>query len=204
MATPSKENKELVSFNIQNVVYSIDHSAVKPAGYAVGISLQRNQETKDIYGDGKLQLSIVTDKSLSGNLDMTTRDNDFERDLGMLMKAESGGEVEVSVPKNIPIDIGAEVYIINKDGEKKVKRCWWFNVTVGGASDTYNQTTETINEANASYPITVAGTPLMASTGSVEYKDSNGLGRTAYKFSAMPGDAVYETFLDSVPVPKAE
>ena len=203
MATPSKENKELISFNVQNMVYSTDKSTIKPLGYAVGLNLQRNQETKEIYGDGKIQTAVVTDKSLSGTLDLTTRDDEFELDLGMLIEA-ANGQVEVSIPQNIPVDIGAEVYIMGTDGVKKVKKCWWYNVTVGGASDTYNQTTETINEANASYPITVKGIPLKDSTGEAEYKDTKGLGRTAYRYSSVPTDDGYDTFLDSVPVPKAK
>lgn len=198
-----KANKDLVQYNIQNAVYSVDGSVVKPLGYAVALSLQRNQETKDFYGDGKLQLSVITDKGQSGNIDLTARDSDFEKDLGMVMEI-TGGEAEVSVATNKSISIGAEVIVMNKAGETKVKKCWWFGVSVGASGETYNQTTTTINEANASYPLTINGVDLMDSTGASIYKDSNGMSYKCYKLSALPTDTGYATFLDSVPAVKAK
>lgn len=193
----SKEGKTLIEYNMKNVVYSADGETVKPWTYAVALQLSRSSENKDIYGDGELQLSILTDTGMTGNIDATARDTEFEKDLGFVMDMDTGTG-EVSIVQNKSISIGAEVYITTKDGTTKVKKKWWFGVNITPASESLSQNTTTINEANASYGMTVKGVPLMDSTGLSEYKDENGVGRKCFSKSCVPGDTGYETFLDTV------
>lgn len=192
-----KATKPLIEYNIKNVVYSVDGSEVKPWAYAMALQLSRSSENKDIYGDGELQLSILTDTGMTGNIDATARDTEFEKDLGFVMDMDNGTG-EVSIVQNKSISIGAEVYITTKDGTTKVKKKWWFGVNITPASESLSQNTTTINEANASYGMTVKGVPLMDSTGLSEYKDENGVGRKCFSKSCVPGDTGYETFLDTV------
>lgn len=199
----SKDGKTLLEYNIRNVVYSVDGETVKPWTYAMALQLQRNTDSKDIYGDGELQVSILNDKALTGNIDGTAKDVDFEKDLEFAMDV-SNGVAEIAVVKNKDIAIGAEIYMMAKDGTQKVKKKWWFNVNVTPASESLSQNTETINEANASYGLTVKGTALMDSTGAAEYKDENGMGRKCFSMSCIPGNTGYDTFLESVPKPKAK
>lgn len=193
----SKEGKTLIEYNIKNVVYSVDGETVKPWTYASALQLSRSSESKDIYGDGELQLSILTDTGMTGNIDATARDTDFEKDLGFVMDMDTGTG-EVSIVQNKSITIGAEVYIATKDGTTKVKKKWWFGVNITPASESLSQNTTTINEANASYGMTVKGVTLMDSTGLAEYKDENGVGRKCFSKTCVPGDTGYETFLDTV------
>lgn len=193
----SKEGKTLIEYNIKNVVYSVDGETVKSWTYASALQLSRSSESKDIYGDGELQLSILTDTGMTGNIDATARDTEFEKDLGFVMDMDAGTG-EVSIVQNKSISIGAEVYITTKDGTTKVKKKWWFGVNITPASESLSQNTTTINEANASYGMTVKGVTLMDSTGLAEYKDENGVGRKCFSKSCVPGDTGYETFLDTV------
>lgn len=199
----SKEGKTLIEYNIKNVVYSVDGETIKPWTYASALQLQRSSESKDIYGDGELQLSILTDNGMTGNIDATARDTDFEKDLGFVMDMDNGTG-EVSIVQNKSISIGAEVYITTADGTTKVKKKWWFGVNITPASESLSQNTTTINEAVASYGMTVKGVPLMDSTGLAEYKDENGVGRKCFSKTSLPTDSDYAEFLSTVAKPNAK
>ena len=207
MATPSKEGKTLIEYNCKNGVYNLggDDSTIKPLGYLSSITLDKNIQTKDIYGDGDLQLSILSDKGFTGTLEMTAKDDDLDVDLGFAMKI-SQGLAAIQVLQNKTIAIGFETYITTEDGVTKTKKVWLLGVNVSPASDGLNQNTEQINENSASYGITVKGTYLKATGGTTDYVDTNGNTIKVYKVTSVPSDTGYATFLDSVPVPtvKAE
>ena len=200
MATPSKEGKKLIEFNCQNGVYSVDESTVNPLGYLVNITLDKNMSTKDIYGDGQLQLSVLSDKGMTGSLEMTARDDEFEEDLGFV-KQILNGLADVQALQNKKIDIGFETYILTKDGVTKTKKVWLLGVQVTPASYALSQNTDTTNEATASYGITVTGRNLKATGGTDHYVDENGNTLKVFKISSLPTDSGYATFLDSVPTP---
>lgn len=205
MATPSKEGKVLIQYNCKNGVYSVDGSEVKPLGYLANATLDSNIGTKDIYGDGELQLSILSDKGLTGSLEMTAQDEDFETDLGFL-KAIEQGLARVQVLQNKTISIGFETYITTSDGITKTKKVWLLGVNVSPSGESLSQNTETINEVTASYPLTVKGINLKATGGSTDAVDENGNTIKVFKVTSVPTDSGYSTFLDSVPTPteKAE
>ena len=202
MATPSKEGKTLIEYNCKNGVYNLggDDSTIKPLGYLSSITLDKNIQTKDIYGDGDLQLSILSDKGFTGTLEMTAKDDEFDVDLGFAMKI-SQGLAAIQVLQNKTIAIGFETYITTEDGVTKTKKVWLLGVNVSPASDGLNQNTEQINENSASYGITVKGTYLKATGGTTDYVDANGNTIKVYKVTSIPSDTGYATFLDSVPVP---
>lgn len=202
MATPSKAGKKLIEFNCKNGVYSIDGTEVKPLGYLVSNTLDKSISTKDIYGDGELQLSVLSDRGMTGTLEMTARDDDFEADLGFV-KSISQGLADVQVLQNKTISVGYESYILTADGITKTKKVWLLGVNIAPASDSLSQNTDTTNEATASYGTTIKGVNLKASDGSGDFVDENGNTMKVFKISCMPTDTGYETFLDSVPVPTA-
>lgn len=199
----SKEGKTLIEYNIQNVVYSVDGETVKPWTFASALQLSKSTETKDIFGDGELQVSVITDKGMTGNIDATARDTDFEKDLGFVMDMDDGTG-EVSVVANKSISIGCEINFMGADGVAKVKKKWFFGVQVTPASESLSQTTSSINENTASYGLTVKGVTLMDSTGLVEYKDENGVGRKCFSKTSKPGDTNYADFLATVAKPNAK
>lgn len=207
MATPSKEGKKLIEYNCKNGVYNLggSNAETKPLGYLVSVTLDKNIQTKDIYGDGDLQLSILSDKGSTGTLEMTAKDDDFDVDLGFAMKIAQG-LADIQVLQNKTISVGFETYITTADGVTKTKKVWLLGVNVSPASDGLSQNTDTINENTASYGITVKGTNLKATGGESDYVDANGNTIKVYKVTSLPTDSGYATFLDSVPVPtvKAE
>lgn len=208
MAVPSKAGKNIIEFNCKNGVYSVDGSTVKPLGYLTAISTEKNVNTKDIYGDGEIILSQMNDKGSTGSLEMTARDDDFEKDLGFEMEIEQG-LAEVQVMGNLDVAVGAECYIVVKDktsgkAVQKTKKVWWLNVNVSPAGTSLSQNTDTTNEATVSYPLTIKGINLMGVDGVSEYVDANGNTRKIFKISCLPDNSNYATFLDTVPVPKAK
>lgn len=208
MAVPSKAGKNIIEFNCKNGVYSADGTTVKPLGYLTAISTEKNVDTKDIYGDGEIILSQMNDKGSTGSLEMTARDDDFEKDLGFEIEIEQG-LAEVQVLGNVDIAVGAECYIVVKDktsgkAVQKTKKVWWLNVNVSPAGTSLSQNTDTTNEATVSYPLTIKGVNLMGADGVSEYIDENGNTRKIFKISCLPDNANYSTFLDTVPSPKAK
>lgn len=202
MATPSKTGKKLIEYNCKNGVYNIGGSdnTIKPLGYLTAVTLDKNIQTKDIYGDGDLQLTILSDKGSTGTLEMTAKDDDFDKDLGFAMEITQG-LADIQVLQNKSISIGFECYITDTTGTTKTKKVWLLGVNVSPASDGLSQNTDTINENTASYGITVKGTNLKATGGSTDYVDTNGNTIKVYKITSLPTDDGYATFLDSVPVP---
>lgn len=208
MAVPSKNGKNIIEFNCKNGVYSVDGSTVKPLGYLTAISTEKNVATKDIYGDGEIILSQMNDKGSTGSLEMTARDDDFEKDLGFALEIEQG-LAEAQVLGNKDIAVGAECYIVVKDAAtgkpvQKTKKVWFLNVNVSPAGTSLSQNTDTTNEATVSYPLTIKGVDLMGTDGVSAYVDENGNTRKIFKISCLPTDSAYATFLDAVPVPKAK
>lgn len=208
MAVPNKAGKNIIEFNCKNGVYSVDSQTVKPLGYLTAISTEKNVDTKDIYGDGEIILSQMNDKGSTGSLEMTARDDDFEKDLGFEMEIAQG-LAEAQVLGNKDIAVGAECYIVVKDAStgkpvQKTKKVWWLNVNVSPAGTSLSQNTDTTNEATVSYPLTIKGVDLMAASGSSAYVDENGNTRKIFKISCLPTDSAYATFLDAVPTPKAK
>jgi hypothetical protein len=75
-------------------------------------------------------------------------------------------------------------------------------VTSGAISTNLSQTTDTVNANVYSIPIKSMGTNLKQEDGLKDYIDSNGNTIVVRKISSLPGDAGYDTFGDTVPVPK--
>lgn len=205
MATPSKAGKKLIEYNCKNGVYNLggEDSTIKPLGYLASVTLDKNIQTKNIYGDGDLQLTILSDKGSTGTLEMTAKDDEFDVDLGFAMKITQG-LADIQVLQNKSIAIGFETNITTADGTTKTKKVWLLGVNVSPASDGLSQNTDTINENTASYGITVKGTNLKATGGTTDYVDTNGNTIKVYKVTSLPSDTGYDTFLDSVPVPTAK
>lgn len=198
----NKTGKQLIEFNCKNGVYSVDGTKINPLGYLNSITTDKNISTTEKYGDGELQLSLLTDKGSTGTLEMTARDYDFEKDLGFA-KLIAQGLAEVQVLENKTISIGFECYVTGADGITKTKKIWFLGVNVSPAGQSLSQNTDGINDSTASYGITIKGVNLQASTGSVDFVDVNGNTIKVFKISSLPTDTGYATFLDSVPTPKA-
>lgn len=200
MATPSKSGKKLIEYNCKNGVYSLDGSTIKPLGYLASVTLDKNSSSDEKYGDGEAQLTLVNDRGSTGTLELTARDDEFEKDLEFA-KAITQGLAEIQVLQNKTISIGFETYITLADGTTKTKKVWLLGVNVAPAGESLSQNTDSTNEATASYGITVKGVNLKNSAGTADYTDTNGNTIKVFKVSSLPTDTGYSTFLDSVPTP---
>lgn len=203
MATPSKAGKTLLQYNCKNGVYSIDGEQVKPLGFLASITADKNTSSSDKYGDGELQVTLISDKGSTGTLEMTARDTEFEIALGFL-KELSNGLGEVQVVENKTISIGFETCMMGADGIQKTKKVWFLGVNVAPAGESISQTTDAINDTTASYPITIKGVNMKAVGGTTDFVDANGNTIKVFKISSVPTDSGYATFLDSVPTPTAK
>lgn len=201
MATPSKQDKTLIEYNCKNGVYSVDGGEVKPLTFLSSITLDRNINTTDKYGDGEIQLTLIRDSGLTGSIETTARDYDLEKDLGYVREID-GGMAEVQALENKSISIGFECYITDNKGVTKTKKVWLFNVNVSPASTSLSQNTDTINDNAASYSVTVKGVNLKTNSGDTDFTDENGNTLKVVKMTSLPTDTGYAEFLDSVPTPK--
>jgi len=200
MATPSKSGKKLIEYNCKNGVYSLDGTTIKPLGYLASVTLDKNSSSDEKYGDGEVQLTLVNDRGSTGTLELTARDDEFEKDLEFAKKITQG-LAEIQVLQNKTISIGFETYITLANGQTKTKKVWLLGVNVSPAGESLSQNTDSTNEATASYGITVKGVNLKNSAGTADYTDANGNTIKVFKISCLPTDTGYSTFLDSVPTP---
>lgn len=197
----SKDTKKLIEYDARNGVYNIDgETEVKSLGFLTGVQKERSITTKDIYGDGEVQKTAVTESNSSATIGLTAKDEDFDKDLGYLQDV-TGGVAEVSVTSFKLVNIGFETTIETTTGVK-AKKVWLLGCQVSPSSDSWQQNTDSTNEVNASYSVSIKGVKLQDETGEAEYKDSSGMTKTVQMMSSTPGDGdTYETFLSKVPTP---
>lgn len=201
-----KEGKTLVAFNVKNGVYAIatddgSTATVKPLTYMNTLSKERAPQTRKLYGDGEEQETLVNEKSMSGALGVTARDIEFERDLEFTEELENG-EGEVAIVSLKRAHIGFETEVKEKGKPAKVKKVWVFNAEVMPASESLTQNQDDITPSMADYSFTAYGVNKKDSTGTSDYVDENGQTKKVFTLSRMPGEDGYETFLESVPIPK--
>lgn len=204
MATPSKEGKTLVQFNVKNAVYAVvGEDEVKPLAYMNTFTKDRNVSTKNLYGDGELQDTLTSDRSITGAIGTTARDMDFEKDLGFIQEIAGGGLAELAVKDSKRVNVGFETEYKEKGKPVKTKKVWLLNIVVTPPNESLTQNQDDINESTFDYNYTGFGENLQAATGSGDFVDENGMTKKIYTVSSVPGESNYDTFLNSVPVPKA-
>ena len=199
----SKAGKNFKTFNCKNGVYSVDGKTVKPLTYLNAVNLDRNIATNNLYGDGGVVLALTNDSGISGTLETTARDVDFEQDLGFVEEITQG-LAEVQVLGSKTVSIGYECYDLDDQGNQKTKKVWLIGVNVAPASESLSQNTDGMNDSPASYGLTVKGENLKDSAGTADYTDANGNTKKVYKISCLPTNANYDTFFDNVPTPTAK
>lgn len=204
MATPDKTGKDLAQFNVKNAVYALEGtpSTVKPLTWMNTFSKDRNITKKALYGDGEMIVSLASDRNVSGTVGATARDDDFEKDIGLIIEPSGGGTAEVAVKSMPRISFGFETDFVGKDGIRKTKKTWVFGMQVSPPNESFTQDQDDITQSTADYSYTAYGVDLQAASGGTVYVDENGQTVKVFSYSKKPGDDGYDTFLDSVPVPK--
>ena len=204
---PAANSKALVKFNIKNAAYAIQTSATEfgtptKFGYSDSISLEANYSEKTIYGDGKVIHTIPNDKGKTGSLALLTIDEAYEIAMKRRMVTASG-VAEIKQTAAVTHAIYFEFDYMDETTHKtQTAKTIVYGVTSGRPSETFNQTTEDINNNNISYPLTIKGVPLMSADGSSAYVDSEGNSVHVWQVTSIPGDAGYENFGKTVSLPK--
>lgn len=200
-------DRTLVRFNIKNVKYAVktaDGTFATPVaiGYADSIALDASYSEKIIYGDGKTILTIPNDKGKTGTLSLLAIDNDYE--IAMRRRvATSKGIAEIKQTAAIEHALYFETDYMEEDGEVKTAKTILYGVTSGRPSETFNQTTEDINNNPVSYSLTIKGIAMKASSGSTDYKDSKGNVVYVWQETCLPGDSGYDNFGSTITAPQA-
>ncbi len=202
--TPKKDGKVLAQFNVKNAVYAfVGSNEIKPLTFMNTFSKDRNINTTTLYGDGEAQVSLSSDRTISGAIGTTARDDEFEVDLGIAEKLSDGSKAELAVTSMKAINFGYETEFLGKEGITKTKKVWVLNVQVTPPNESLTQTQDNITQSSFDYNYTGYGEYVKAAEGEDDYVDpTTGCKLKAYTVSKVPGDKGYETFLDSVPTPR--
>lgn len=199
-------DKTLVRFNIKNAKYAIKtggtYGSPVAFGYSDSIALQADYSEKAIYGDGKKVAVLPNDKGKTGTLTLLAIDEAYELAMKRRMKT-ANGMAEVKQTQSVEHAIYFETEYMDEDGSIKTAKTILYGVTSGRPSETFNQTTEDINNNNVDYALTIKGTPLMSSSGSGVYKDASGNAVTIWQETVTPEDPSYQAFGETISDPKA-
>ena len=198
--------KKLVRFGVKNVRYAVSTEGVygtpKDLAYANSISLEADYEEQNLYGDNEIIGVLGDDKGKTGVLSVINLETDYEIDMKRALEIENGlAEIQQrsSVKHALYFETNGQ-----EDGQSITIKRWLFGVTTGKPSETYNQTTDnpTINPYD--YPLKVLGTVLLDNLGEEEFKDEFGNTIKVHSITKFPEDPGYDTFGNTVPVPKAK
>lgn len=203
------KNKEvLVRFNVQNIKFAFkkedgEYDTPTPYGSAKKMALQSNSATKDIYGDGKRICSIVNEKNKTGVMTTNNVNDNYEIAVGRKIKT-GVGLADIKQRYALEHAIYFETCGVKEDGNVPVAKTWLYGVTsTERPAETFDQTTEDINESSFDTALKMAGVPLKTAEGKV-YKDKNGNDVLVWQLTVVPGDKDYETFGNSVVLPIME
>src|SRR5574344_847102 len=198
----SKSGKTLICFNVKNGQFKTETGSLTSLTWLTKFSKEKDLSTKKIFGDGELVLTLVNDKGFTGTIGMTAQDAAYNKALGFV-KDLSTGTGEVKQLNVVQHSIYFETDYCSADGITKTKKTWVFGVEAQAPSETFDQNTDDINEANVEYQITIKGTNLKTADGLDDYVDATtGQKVKVFTYSLLPDDTGYATFGDSVPVPK--
>lgn len=203
----AQSDKTLVRFNIKNAKYALKNAQggyenPVPYGYSDSIALQADYAEKIIYGDGRKVFTIPNDKGKTGTLRLLALSEDYELAMKRRMKTAKG-TAEIKQMASIEHAIYFETEYMEDNGKMKTAKTIVYGVTSGRPSETYNQTTDDINNNNVEYPLSIKGVAMKASSGNDDYKDENGNIVYAWQETSLPEDSGYDDFGKTIEVPKA-
>lgn len=195
----------LVRFNIQNAKYAIGEQ-VKSFGTSIKMALETDSSTKVIYGDGKIVCTLVNERGKNAVLTLNNICDDYEIAMGRKMKTTEG-LADIKQIKTVGHNVYFEICNIVKteSGTTKttVAKTWLLGcISATRPSESYDQTTTDINESSFELPFVVNGINLLNAEGTAKYVDADGNELIALQVTKVPGETGYESFEDTVPIPK--
>jgi len=195
----------LVRFNIQNAKYAVlsNGSYANPVSFGTSkkISLERDADEKNIYGDGLVIVTLPNDRGKKGTLTVNNIPDSYEVAMGRKM-AVSAGYADIKQRLVTEHAIYFETCGAADDGTTPVLKTWLFGVTSKAPTESYDQNTDNVNETSYDIPLTIKGTKVKNAAGTADATDSAGNVIIAYSVTVGPNDTGYNTFGNSVPVVK--
>lgn len=202
----SNTKKTLVRFNVQNIKYAVLENGTygTPVSYgtAIKMALETNSATKYIFGDGSRICAIVNDKGKTGTMTTNNVSDDYEIAMGRKLKT-ANGTAEIKQQRVITHAIYFETCGMDSDGGMPVAKTWLYGVTSSRPSESFDQSTDDINESSFDTPLEITGTKMLAANGDATYIDATtGREVIVWQMTVTPGDEQYDDFEKSVVLPK--
>ena len=201
---PNKK-KTLVRFNVQNIKYAVetaDGTFAAPVDYgtAIKMALEADSTVKKIYGDGRRICHIVNEKGKTGT--MTTNNVSDEYEIAMGRKLVTAkGLAEIKQQKNVKHALYFETCGMDENGGMPIAKTWVYGVSSSRPSESFDQTTDDINESSFDTPLEIDGVTLKNADGTVYKDETTGRDVIVWQMTVTPDDAEYETFGNAVVLP---
>ena len=197
--------KTLVRFNVQNIKYAVFNNGTYGApvsyGTAIKMALEANSAVKYIFGDGRRICAIVNDKGKTGTMTTNNVSDDYEIAMGRKIKT-ANGLAEIKQQKVVTHAIYFETCGMDSEGGMPIAKTWLYGVTSSRPSESFDQSTDDVNESSFETPLEISGTNMLANDGAV-YKDPvTDCDVIVWQMTVTPDDAEYENFGKSVVLPK--
>lgn len=198
--------KTLVRFNVQNIKYAVLNNGTYGApvdyGTAIKMALEANSAVKYIYGDGRRICAIVNDKGKTGTMTTNNVSDDYEIAMGRKIKT-ANGIAEIKQQKVVTHALYFETCAMDSEGGMPIAKTWLYGVTSSRPSESFDQNTDDINESSFDTPLEITGINMLSKDGTTVYKDkTTGREVVVWQMTVTPEDAEYETFGNSVVLPK--
>lgn len=196
--------KTLVRFNVQNVKYAVptaqgSFGAFQDMGTSMKLALENDSSLKKIYGDGRRIVHIVNEKGKTATLTQNNVCDAYEIAMGRKIKTKQG-LADIKQVKNISHVIYFETCGIDEDGATVLAKTMLYGVTSTRPAESFDQTTDDINESSFDTALEIGGTPLLAANGQ-KYLDDKGNEVIVWQMTVTPDDTDFDTFGEEVVLP---
>ena len=183
--------KTLVRFNVQNVKYAVptaqgSFGAFQDMGTSMKLALENDSSVKKIYGDGRRIVHIVNEKGKTATLTQNNVCDAYEIAMGRKIKTKQG-LADIKQVKNISHVIYFETCGIDEDGATVLAKTMLYGVTSTRPAESFDQTTDDINESSFDTALEIGGTPLLAANGQ-KYLDDKGNEVIVWQMTVTPDD----------------
>lgn len=196
--------KTLVRFNVQNVKYAVptaqgSFGAFQDMGTSMKLALENDSSVKKIYGDGRRIVHIVNEKGKTATLTQNNVCDAYEVAMGRKIKTKQG-LADIKQVKNISHVIYFETCGIDEDGATVLAKTMLYGVTSTRPAESFDQTTDDINESSFDTALEIGGTPLLAANDQ-KYLDDKGNEVIVWQMTVTPDDTDFDTFGEEVVLP---
>lgn len=172
-----------------------------PMPYAQSLNPSALLEAAEQYADNRLVCRVPNDRGYEGEIGTTAPDPNLDKAAGFALEG-AAGLITTNIASYLRGALYYEFLETDEDGVTSVVKAWMFNVEIGKGAATHATDQSGVQFGSYTYPFRAYGDKLLDAGGTGPYLDDLGLGRTAYLYTARPGDAGYDTFGSTVPAPK--